>query len=118
MPKKTPCPRPLSRVEQAKGPEARVLPGPVHPVMNSRSVGMVELVMASIERVNSPQNSPDYQPTRSHKGSIPSTLVAHTSFLSIICQELLKPRRDPTVLKSWSLRTGYLFALSLREEKD
>jgi len=41
--------------------------------------------MASIDRVKKPSDSPDYQPTHSHGGSIPSTLVACCGVLSIIC---------------------------------
>ena len=40
-----------------------------------RSGGRVELVTASINRVMWPSDSPDHQPTLSHEGSIPSTLV-------------------------------------------
>ena len=74
-----------------------------------RSGGTVELVMASIDRVKQPSDFPDYQRTLSHEGSIPSTLVACCGFLSIFCHEVEKPRRDPTMFKSWSLRTGHLF---------
>jgi len=65
--------------------------------------------MASIDRVKQPSDSPDYQLTRSHEGSIPSTLVVHCGYLSILCGEMVKPRRDPAMFKSWSLRTGHLF---------
>jgi len=40
-----------------------------------RSGGRVELVTASINRVIQPSDFLDYQPTLSHEGSIPSTLV-------------------------------------------
>jgi len=65
--------------------------------------------MASIDRVKQLSDSPNYQPTRSHEGSIPSTLVACCGFLSIFCHGMVKPRRDPAMFKSWSLRAGNLF---------
>ena len=83
-----------------------------------RSGGTVELVMASIERVKQPSDFPDYKLTPSHEGSIPSTLVACCSFLSIFCHEMVKPRRDPAMFKSWSLWTEHLFTLSRTEGKD
>jgi len=67
--------------------------------------------MASIDRVKQPSDSPDYQPTRSHGGSIPPTLVVQSDCLSIFCHEMVKPRRDPAMFKSWSLRTGHLFCI-------
>ena len=36
MPKKRPCPRPLSRAGRGQGPGARLFQGPVRPVTNSR----------------------------------------------------------------------------------
>ena len=53
-----------------------------------RSGGRVELVTASINRVKSPSDYPDYQPTRSHEGSIPSTLVVHSANVSSFRHEL------------------------------
>jgi len=67
--------------------------------------------MASIDRVKKPSDFPDYQPTHSHGGSIPSTLVVHCGYMSILCHEMVEPRRDPAMLKSWSLRTGHLFQI-------
>jgi len=47
-----------------------------------QSGGRVELVTASINRVMSPSDFPDYQPTLSHEGSIPSTLVVRCANVS------------------------------------
>jgi len=74
--------------------------------------------VASIDRVKKPSDFPDYQPTHFHKGSIPSTLVAQSGCLSIICFEILNPMRDPAMFKSWSLRIVHLFVLSWVREKE
>jgi len=73
--------------------------------------------MASIDRVKQPSDSPDYQPTRSHGSLIASTLVVRFGYLSMFCHDVVKPRRDPAMFKSWSLRTGYLFYIIEREKE-
>ena len=65
-----------------------------------RSGGRVELVTASINRVKSPSDYPDYQLTSSHEGSIPSTLVVHSANVSSLRHVLAESRRDPFAFKS------------------
>jgi len=48
-----------------------------------RTGGTVKLVMAFTDRAIKPSVFPDYQPTRSHEGSIPSTLVVRGSLLIV-----------------------------------
>ena len=44
-----------------------------------RTGGTVKLAMAFTDRAIKPSVSPDYQPTRSHEGLIPSSLVIRCS---------------------------------------
>ena len=46
-----------------------------------RAGGTVKLVVAFTDRAIKPSVFPDYQPTRSHEGLIPSTLVIRSSLL-------------------------------------
>jgi len=48
-----------------------------------RTGGMVKLVMAFTDRAIKPSVFPDYQPTCSHEGLIPSTLVVRSSLLIV-----------------------------------
>jgi len=73
--------------------------------------------MTSIDRVKKPSDYPDYQPTHSDEGSIPSTLVVRCGCMSLLCHEMVKARRDPTMFKSWSLRTGHLFRIIAGREE-
>ena len=63
------------------------------------SRGRVELVTASINRVKSPSDYPDYQPTRSHEGSIPSTLVVQSANVGSLRHVLAESWRDPFAFK-------------------
>jgi len=51
-----------------------------------RTGSTVKLVMAFTDRAIKPSVFPDYQPTRSHGGLIPPTLVVHSSLLIVFRQ--------------------------------